>query len=118
MKTLFIGKSISVRSNSSSVEDFVLMALLIPVIIVLRMDHRVYNPPRTIAPTPTYLTCCRQIMSKLSTELPAEPQPFIRPYIGTSNPKPIIPPRKINDAILIPTIKPTDNRATERSIPA
>ena len=57
MKTLFIGKSISVLSNSSSEDDFVLIALDIPVMIVLRIDQRVYNPPRTIAPTPTYLTC-------------------------------------------------------------
>ena len=53
MNTLFIGKSISVLSSSESSEDLDLIAFDIPMMIVFLMDHRVYNPPTTIVPTPT-----------------------------------------------------------------
>ena len=88
-----------------------------PVMILFRIDHRVYNPPTTIAPTPAYLICVAQIPLNCSTLESPGPHPFINPYIGTKTMKPSIPPKKINDAILMPTINPTDNNATERSIP-
>ena len=117
MKTNRIGKSISVLSRFSSSAVEVLRALEMPVMILFRIDHRVYNPPTTIAPTPAYLICVAQIPLNCSTLESPGPHPFINPYIGTKTMKPSIPPKKINDAILMPTINPTDNNATERSIP-
>ena len=118
MNTLFIGKSISVLSNSVSSEAFVLIAFVMPMMIVFLIDHRVYKPPTTIAPTPTYRICSAHIAKNFSTSFPVVPQPFIKPYMGTKIPNPITPPKNMNEAIRIPTINPTESNAIDRSIPA
>ena len=49
---------------------------------------------------------------------PLPGQPLIRPYSGTNIPKPITPPRKMNEAIRSPTMNPTERSASESSAPA
>ena len=88
-----------------------MIALPTPTAIVLLIDQRVYIPPTTIAPTPTNRICSdHKAMNASAGSIPTG-HPCKIPRIGTNTINPITPPRKMNEAIRIPTIYPTETKA-------